>query len=293
MKINEVEKATGIRDANIRFYEKEGLISPSRNSNGYREYSESDVRRIEQIKVLRLLEIPIPVIRKLLEDEVSLRQVLEERLEDMEIETKRLGELRSSCENILSSNLDVADLNEDILSGGRSAWSSRLDTIIKEDIDKVFIAKGILFLIPFAFMLKMAVYVNTGHLFEETDLVFPMALGVIMILFGLAFSVMEGLMNLDFIYVYGKDWGGGGLGGLTNSYSILGIGVGLAGITWGLWVALLIGCLVLSSLIRMSLMYLTKEAERKNRKIRKWLWMLVTIAILIPVGVISIMMIFR
>ena len=288
MKINEVEKATGIRDANIRFYEKEGLISPSRGSNGYREYSESDVRRIEQIKVLRLLEIPIPVIRKLLEDEVSLRQVLEERLEDMEIETKRLGELRSSCENILSSNLDVADLNEDILSGGRSAWSSRLDTIIKEDIDK-----GILFLIPFAFMLKMAVYVNTGHLFEETDLVFPMALGVIMILFGLAFSVMEGLMNLDFIYVYGKDWGGGGLGGLTNSYSILGIGVGLAGITWGLWAALLIGCLVLSSLIRMSLMYLTKEAERKNRKIRKWLWMLVTIAILIPVGVISIMMIFR
>lgn len=219
--------------------------------------------------------------------------MLEERLEDMEIETKRLGELRSSCENILSSNLDVADLNEDILSGGRSAWSSRLDTIIKEDIDKVFIAKGILFLIPFAFMLKMAVYVNTGYLFEETDLVFPMALGVIMILFGLAFSVMEGLMNLDFIYVYGKDWGGGGLGGLTNSYSILGIGVGLAGITWGLWAALLIGCLVLSSLIRMSLMYLTKEAERKNRKIRKWLWMLVTIAILIPVGVISIMMIFR
>ena len=48
MKINEVEKATGIRDANIRFYEKEGLISPSRNSNGYREYSESDVRRIER-----------------------------------------------------------------------------------------------------------------------------------------------------------------------------------------------------------------------------------------------------
>ena len=93
--------------------------------------------------------------------------------------------------------------------------------------------------------------------------------------------------------MYGKDWGGGGLGGLTNSYSILGIGVGLAGITWGLWAALLIGCLVLSSLIRMSLMYLSKEAERRNLRIRKWLWMLVTIAILIPVGVISIMMIFR
>lgn len=292
MKINEVEKTTGIRDANIRFYEKEGLIAPSRNSNGYREYSESDVKRIEQIKILRLLEIPIPVIKSLLEDKVSLESVLRERLDEMDKEAKRLGELRSSCENILSGNLAVDDLTEDILSGSKTVWSSRLETIIKEDIDKVFIAKGILFLIPFAFVIKMAVYLNTGYLFDESDLVFPMALGVIMILAGLAYSVMEGLLNLDFIYVYGKDWGGG-FGGLTNSYSILGIGVGLAGITWGLWAALLIGCLVLTSLIRMSLMYLTKEAERRNRKIRKWLWMLITIAILIPVGVVSIMMIFR
>ena len=37
MKINEVEAAVGVTKKNIRFYEEEGLISPSREpGNGYR-----------------------------------------------------------------------------------------------------------------------------------------------------------------------------------------------------------------------------------------------------------------
>ena len=39
MKINEVEKLIGITKKNIRFYEEQGLLSPSRNrENGYRDY---------------------------------------------------------------------------------------------------------------------------------------------------------------------------------------------------------------------------------------------------------------
>lgn len=46
MKIKEVEKRTGITSHNIRFYEKEGLLNPSRNlSNGYREYTEADIQQ--------------------------------------------------------------------------------------------------------------------------------------------------------------------------------------------------------------------------------------------------------
>ena len=39
MTIKEVEILTGITKANIRFYEKEGLLAPGRSSNNYREYS--------------------------------------------------------------------------------------------------------------------------------------------------------------------------------------------------------------------------------------------------------------
>ena len=44
MKINEVEERVGITKRNIRFYEKEGLLTPQRNSdNGYRDYGEEEV----------------------------------------------------------------------------------------------------------------------------------------------------------------------------------------------------------------------------------------------------------
>ena len=43
MKIKDAEKLTGIPSANIRFYEKEGLLLPGRNSqNNYREYDEEN-----------------------------------------------------------------------------------------------------------------------------------------------------------------------------------------------------------------------------------------------------------
>ncbi|MFR9068100.1 MAG: MerR family transcriptional regulator [Faecalibacterium prausnitzii] len=57
MKINEVEAAVGVTKKNIRFYEEEGLISPSREpGNGYRSYSQADVERLRRIKLLRKLD---------------------------------------------------------------------------------------------------------------------------------------------------------------------------------------------------------------------------------------------
>ena len=50
MTIKEVEERTGLTRSNIRFYEKEKLIEPSRNDkNGYRDYSEKDVENIKKI----------------------------------------------------------------------------------------------------------------------------------------------------------------------------------------------------------------------------------------------------
>ena len=41
MKINELGKMLNISCANIRFYEKEGLLNPERKDNVYREYDEN------------------------------------------------------------------------------------------------------------------------------------------------------------------------------------------------------------------------------------------------------------
>ena len=49
--VNDVEKQLNIPKATIRFYEKEGLLSPKRNENSYREYNDEDIELLKKIIV--------------------------------------------------------------------------------------------------------------------------------------------------------------------------------------------------------------------------------------------------
>ena len=90
MRTGEVEKLTEVKEANIKFYEREGLIKPRRNENGYRDFSDEDVKIINRIKTLRMLDVPIPEIKKLFDGDVQLKTVLEERLSEMNLQSKAL-----------------------------------------------------------------------------------------------------------------------------------------------------------------------------------------------------------
>ena len=52
MTIKEIEELAGMPRANIRYYEAEGLLSPVRSENGYRDYSEEDLSILKKIKLL-------------------------------------------------------------------------------------------------------------------------------------------------------------------------------------------------------------------------------------------------
>ena len=65
MTIKEIEERTGMDRANIRFYEKEGLINPTRLDNGYRDYTQKDIDVLLRIKLLRSLHLSIEDIRAL------------------------------------------------------------------------------------------------------------------------------------------------------------------------------------------------------------------------------------
>ena len=82
MTIKAVEERTGLSRSNIRFYEKEKLIEPSRNeSNGYRDYSENDVENIKKIAYLRTLGISIEDIRNIISEKATLKDTLEKQYE--------------------------------------------------------------------------------------------------------------------------------------------------------------------------------------------------------------------
>ena len=81
MRIKEVEDLVGITKKNIRFYEEQGLICPARDrNNGYREYNLEDVKKLNQIKLLRRLEVPIEEIRKIQTGEITLTDCLDRHI---------------------------------------------------------------------------------------------------------------------------------------------------------------------------------------------------------------------
>lgn len=96
MTIREIEEATGLPRANVRYYESLGLIHPARSANGYRDYRQEDLDTLLKIKLLRQLDCPLEDIQALEQGARTLEQVLSElwlTLEQKQTETLRAREL--------------------------------------------------------------------------------------------------------------------------------------------------------------------------------------------------------
>lgn len=103
MTIKEVEERTGLSRSNIRFYEKEKLIDPARNeSNGYRDYSDSDIENIKKIAYLRTLGISIEDIRSTISENTALREVIQKQNDMLKNQIIDLNRAKVLCEKMLS-----------------------------------------------------------------------------------------------------------------------------------------------------------------------------------------------
>lgn len=97
MKINEAEELLGISKANIRFYEKQGLLTPNRSENRYRDYSGEDIDRLRQIIILRKLGISVQDIGKILSGELPLQEAMTANIASLEEQIEQLtGALKLS-----------------------------------------------------------------------------------------------------------------------------------------------------------------------------------------------------
>lgn len=96
MTIREIEEATGLPRANVRYYESLGLIHPARAANGYRDYRQEDLDTLLKIKLLRQLDCSLEDIQALEQGTRSLEQVLFEvgaALEKKDAQTQHALEL--------------------------------------------------------------------------------------------------------------------------------------------------------------------------------------------------------
>ncbi|MFD0856678.1 MerR family transcriptional regulator [Actinomadura adrarensis] len=52
MRIGELAERAGVSTRALRYYEQQGLLVARRSSNGYRQYDESDLRLVQEIRSL-------------------------------------------------------------------------------------------------------------------------------------------------------------------------------------------------------------------------------------------------
>ena len=112
MTIKEVEVLLEIPRASIRFYEKEGLISPARGSNSYREYSEEDIAVLKKIIIFRKLGISVEDIKCLLKGDVSLAEQLSKNIIELKNKISELEGAIHVCELMQTQNVSMDNFDE-------------------------------------------------------------------------------------------------------------------------------------------------------------------------------------
>lgn len=142
MTIKEVEEQTGLTRSNIRFYEKEKLIEPSRNDkNGYRDYSEKDVGNIKKVAYLRTLEISIEDIRNIISDKVPLAEIIEKQTTAIQTQIEGLNQAKIMCERMLASgNISFDELQvEKYVADLDTYWSDNKPVFKLDSVSFLYI----------------------------------------------------------------------------------------------------------------------------------------------------------
>ncbi|MEV0053858.1 MerR family transcriptional regulator [Saccharopolyspora shandongensis] len=100
MRMGEFSRRTGVSQRLLRYYEEQGLITPLRRPNGYREYAEEDVATVRGIRMLLAAGLNTATIAELLPCMVNDGQTLAPScsgmLPDLNRERERIDEAVAS-----------------------------------------------------------------------------------------------------------------------------------------------------------------------------------------------------
>lgn len=113
MEIKEAESILGISRSQIRFYEKEGLICPTRGENNYRCYSDADITSLKKIVVLRKLGFSVDEIAAMQKGELTLCEATGGNIARLEEEIDRLQEALELSRTLVAENAAFETLDEE------------------------------------------------------------------------------------------------------------------------------------------------------------------------------------
>lgn len=128
MNIKQASDASGVPSRNIRYYEQEGLLCPSRNpENDYRIYTDRDVHTLKLIRSLRMLDMPLEDIRAVLQGSLSLASAAGRQAERLQQRTRELESALRFCAKLQQKNEEVSVMDVDawlmqMQSGPNQGW---------------------------------------------------------------------------------------------------------------------------------------------------------------------------
>ncbi|MDX2973079.1 MerR family transcriptional regulator [Kribbella solani] len=131
--VSEVAKLAGVSVRTLRHYDAIGLLPPGRvTTNGYRYYGRSELLRLQRILLLRELDVPLPAISRILDEQEDEVTALRGHREQLLAERKRLDTMLGSVERTIAGVSGDETVTDAEFFTGLTEARSRLRTELAE-----------------------------------------------------------------------------------------------------------------------------------------------------------------
>ena len=133
MTVNEVSKLTGVSIRTLQYYDKIGLLKPTKyTKTGYRLYDDTALETLQQILLFRELEFPLKDIKKIidspsfdknkaLEQQITLLTLKKEHLENLIVLAQGIKEIGEK--NMNFSAFDTHKIDE-YAAAAKASWGT-------------------------------------------------------------------------------------------------------------------------------------------------------------------------
>ncbi|MEG0276206.1 MAG: MerR family transcriptional regulator [Coprobacillus sp.] len=116
MRTHDIEEFLHITKHTLIYYEKEGLVSPQRDENGYRNYRKKDIEDLKMVIMLRTMDVSIEEIKLIINSQLSIRSALSTKQELIKKHKVKLDEIEKKIHEYVRRNkVKVSFENNEVL----------------------------------------------------------------------------------------------------------------------------------------------------------------------------------
>ena len=137
--VSTVSKTYGISTRMLRYYEQNGLITSMRREEySYRVYDETNLKRLQQVIILRKLQIPIKQICIILNNPNAraVVEIFKRNLQELDNEITALSTIKLILDKFVTEIEDIInlDLNLDFINGDSILEMTRSLSLVQKNI---------------------------------------------------------------------------------------------------------------------------------------------------------------